>query len=226
MKTPAFIENLVSKKILVCLTCDTGHCAWDEFFCPACWKSLGRSFNGRAHLPEFLAGVPLYAAGTYENVWGRWLRILKTQPKDYMPQGFSDFLGQLAQYWAPELQSLNVDAVVYLPGHPLRVFFESQVSRHIAERLAQALRLPVLSEVLIYPGRAWLKLPHKFMGRRLREERLAKEGFRLARLSLRGLRLLVVDDICTTGTSLKSARQVLEENGAEVAAFFVLARVP
>jgi predicted amidophosphoribosyltransferase len=134
----------------------------------------------------------------------------------------------LVLHWSAELRDWAADAVVWVPGHPLRSRLECDLARFTGEEIAADLRLPTAPSVLERPIRGWR---HFWQAQkdRLRSERLhaARGLFRARRAGWpRGTRLLLVDDVTTTGGSLRACREALEDLGFEVAGAFVLAEVP
>lgn len=111
------------------------------------------------------------------------------------------------------------DALVPVPLHPVRLrergFNQSDV---LAEAVARRARRPLLR--LLERTRAtraqWR------LGRGAREGNLAGAFRALARLD--GRRVLLIDDVCTTGETLEGCARVLKAAGAARVAAFVLAR--
>lgn len=111
------------------------------------------------------------------------------------------------------------DALVPVPLHPRR---QSQrgfnQARLLADGLSQATGIPVL-ELL---RRLRNTRPQWTLGR---EERLRNlRGVFAALSAARGKRLLLIDDVCTTGASLESCAQVLLESGTAWVGGYAFAR--
>jgi predicted amidophosphoribosyltransferase len=109
---------------------------------------------------------------------------------------------------------------VHVPSHPLRRL------RH--GRSAAAGLADVVAEVLDRPrGRALGRRGLRRQTGRTRPQRLQlpRRSFRSA-AEVRGRRLLIVDDVTTTGATLRRAAEVLGEAGAEVVYCAALARTP
>jgi predicted amidophosphoribosyltransferase len=114
------------------------------------------------------------------------------------------------------------DLVVPVPPDPLRWSVRRRAPRRLARAVARALALPVAPRALrkTHPTR-----PQTSAAGAARRAALA--GAFSARTSqVRGRSLLLVDDVATTGSTLREAARALAEAGAERVAGLVLARRP
>ena len=178
-----------------------------------------------AHTPP-----PLWActaALDYEPPWagliGRW--------KFHEQAALASFLAArlLAHSSVRDLLS-QVDAIIPIPPSSARL---RQRGYHHTLMLARALCAQVECPPPIWP-QALLRLPGKdelSQAKRKRSERLAqmKNAFLPAPATaplLRGARILLLDDVMTTGATLYSAAQVLQQAGAEQVCAAVVARTP
>ena len=167
------------------------------------------------------------AALDYEQPWagliGRW--------KFYEHPALSAFLAErlLAHSRVADLLP-QVDAIIPIPPSSARL---RQRGYHHTLLLARALCLQIEKPLPIW-HEALLRLPSKdelSQAKRKRSERLAqmKGAFMVAPEylpQLRGARILLLDDVMTTGATLYSAAQTLQQAGVAEVYAAVLARTP
>jgi ComF family protein len=151
-------------------------------------------------------------------------------PLDAVVQAFKfrrlDYLGRhLAAALAAEIGPRvdEIDRVVPIPLHWRRRLARGyNQAERIARPLAVLLRLPFAAALA--RGRA--TPPQSLLGR---EERLAnlRQAFRVPRPEeVRELRILLVDDVATTGATLDAAARALKKAGAAAVTALVAGRTP
>ena len=132
--------------------------------------------------------------------------------------------GQLAATHHQELADLKFDGLVVVPQ-----FWSHRVTRThhsaetIAEVLAERLRLPFHRRLLRKPKRTpdQSSLPRTARLKNLDKAFTVRRGTKL-----KGQRVLLVDDILTTGTTANECSRVLRAAGAEFVGVAVIAVVP
>lgn len=175
--------------------------------CPGCGRGGWRDFCGacRRRLPPLppleAAGVPLRAAGTWDGPMRHAVAAMKFQ-------GVLSLADPVARLMARAAAGVRVDAVVEVPPDAARL---RRRGYHVPALLAG--RVAVLLGV---PHRPLLRtdgvLPtQRGLGREERLENLA--GVFLAS-RCDGLALLLVDDVVTTGATLREASAALRRAGA------------
>ncbi len=129
----------------------------------------------------------------------------------------------LMQHRQGELQAVNADVVVPIPQS-----WPQRLSRHfnpawiVAEELAKGLRRPCLTDVLLRSRRT---RPQKRVSVSQRFENQAK-SFKLRTTEhIAGKRVLIVDDVLTTGATISEAAKTLKAAGAISVHAAVVARV-
>jgi ComF family protein len=132
-------------------------------------------------------------------------------------------LGKLmSQGWASLTPSdLSFDAIVPVPLHPTR---QRQRGYNQASLLAievgAHLKLPVIQDVLV---RTKATAPQVDLGVQERRANV-QDAFRCTGNSLSGKRVMLLDDVCTTGSTLESACASLLEAGTLSVWAYTLAR--
>jgi ComF family protein len=136
---------------------------------------------------------------------------------------FEPFLGGLlARQAAPVLAAEGWDLLVPVPLHPVK-FREREFNQ--AERLAR--RLAGASGVALEPRALRRVRPTRTQTLLSREERAAnvRHAFRPnARVGLRGRRVVLVDDVFTTGATTSACARALREAGAAAVCVWTVAR--
>jgi len=183
--------------------------AEDAPFCLACGLPI-------APAPGELAGVPIVVAGTYAPPLARAIARMKFE-------GRPDFVAPLATLLAPSARRLGLgpnDAWVPVPLHRSRLAERGYnqaalLARALAHATGAAFAPRVLERLRATDQQARLT----------REERLVNvEGsFRARRPWTRG-RVVLVDDVLTTGATAKGCIDALKSRGSEVIAVVALAR--
>ena len=177
--------------------------------CPSCWKNLAAWPLPAVvpHLGEAPDFEPL-AAFAYEG----WLRELVHAWKF---DGRSALTRPLARQMALRLQSLGAgsyDAVVALPPNPASLRERGfDAGGDLAAAAAKALSLPLLRPLVQL--RARQRQSGLKRGARL-QNALGLYAAKDPRRALQGRRLLIIDDLLSTGATAQAAAAALLEAGA------------
>lgn len=169
----------------------------------------------REHPPGF---DRLLALWSYEPPLHGVIQGLKFGRLDYLGRHLAE---AIAETLGEELAGF--DAVVAVPLHWRRRLARGyNQAERIARPLADFLGLPLLAGL----ARRRATPPQSRLGR---EERLANlhRAFRVPRSGrVRGLRLLLVDDVATTGATLDAAASTLKAAGAAAVTALTVGRTP
>lgn len=116
----------------------------------------------------------------------------------------------------------SIDVVVPMPHHWLdRILSRSEASTTIANHLGRLLKVPLDSHILAKRQRTQKQ---QSLSPSARRENL-KTAFTVSSgVDLKGTKVLLVDDVFTTGTTCQRAARALLKSGAEVVNVAVLAR--
>ncbi len=133
------------------------------------------------------------------------------------------FATRLAELVARQPQAFAADVVVPVPLHPSRLRERGHNQAElIARPLARRLRLPLRSYLLVRtkPRPEKLKLTRQERWRTVRGAYAIREGTRVDKL-----RVLLVDDVFTTGATLDACARALRKAGAASVVGLTVARV-
>ncbi|MFO0758598.1 MAG: ComF family protein [Byssovorax sp.] len=177
-------------------------------FCAACASSVLDDTEGD--------GTSI-AAGLYGGALGTAIRRLKYGSRPDLGRP----LGHLALRAARQA-GLTVDLVVPVPLHPDRLVERgyNQASL-IAAVVSRGLGVPMAARAL---HRVHATAPQALLGRQARLDNLAGAFAAREASRLRGRRVLVVDDVATTGATLGACREAMMCAGAASVIGLVLAR--
>ncbi len=132
-------------------------------------------------------------------------------------------LGKLmAEGWAILApQDLDIDAIVPVPLHPKRQRQRGyNQAALLARELGVCLERPVVEGVLIRTRPTAPQVELNVQERRAN----VRDAFLCTGSTFSGLRVLLVDDVCTSGSTLESASSALREAGASSVWAYTLAR--
>ncbi len=137
-----------------------------------------------------------------------------------------DFLkwmaGEMARIYQQELADLEFELVIPIPLHWKRLLSRGyNQSQLLARSLAKKINLPLACSVLV---RTKNTPPQVGLSRNQREKNL-KKAFLVKKPSLvEGKKLLLIDDVITTGATIEEASKTLKRAGAELVGVLAFAR--
>ena len=179
----------------------------DVALCTGCRAALAP----RPYSRTLASGLEVYAGLAFEGVPARVLRALKEE-------GRTGLTRSLAPALRAAVAAAQPGSVIAVPVPASRAAMRRRGYR-VVDLIAQRAGLPV--ERLLVASRA--SADQRALGRDARRRNVA--GTMRAR-DAAGRRILVVDDVVTTGATLDEAVQVLRDAGAEVIGAAAVAAVP
>ncbi len=195
---------------LCCEKCRNKFRYLGDNFCLRCGKGLSKEESEycqdcRKYKHMFVRGRSLYR---YESVAASIFRFKYKGRQEY-----ADFYAeQLFRYLGRDLLSMKPDGIVPVPLHKSRLRERGyNQAALLGKALAERLELNFLDDVVV---RSKKTVPQKQLNRIERQNNL-KKAFKLSGNSVELKRLLVVDDIYTTGSTVDALAEVLLSGGAK-----------
>ena len=225
-----------------CTTCDVA--LSDDpvpFFCRSCWDGIqplcgpfcpgcGRPFASSYALqysPDHVCGACRSDPPAYTRAWSLYLyasplqeavRLFKYNKK----VALADALGALMNRAMIEHAHIDMDVIIPVPLHPARLRTrEYNQSLLLADRVSRARHIPLSYENLI---RTRETAPQTELSRAVRLKNL-RRAFAVRRPEdVAGKRVLLIDDVFTTGTTVNECAKTLRKAGAAEVYVCTLAR--
>jgi len=187
-------------------------------FCRPCWRSI-RPIAGPIcpHCGRPLASpLALVHSPTHEGVLDQAIRLFKYRGRTALARPLAD----LALAWIDRIPV--ADIVIPVPLHPSRLRErEFNQSLLLADRIAQHLELPLSFHDLqrIRPTRPQTELDRQERARNVQRAFAVRPA-----ADLNGRRVLLVDDVLTTGATVEACAVALRKAGAEAVSVLTVAR--
>jgi len=223
----------------VCQICGTQRATPTEgYVCSRCWTQVrfirppfcercGLPFEGELTTPFECANcreMELYFSSARSAVaaWGMVLEIIHRY-KYQRALWFENFLaGLLIREAGPALRAAQWDLIVPVPLHPAkRREREFNQAERLAARLGSATEIPVQARLL---QRAFPTLTQTLLTREQRAANVRRAFTVRGRCRLNGERIVLVDDVFTTGATTSACARVLRAAGAGDVCVWTVAR--
>lgn len=207
----------------VCRACQQNVC----LIVPPCCERCGLPFPGditTAFECSNCCGLDLHFRWARASaVANDFLRNVIHRYKYNRELWFEPFLADLLVRQAPPaLRDEKLAGIVPVPLHPVKQRErEFNQAERLAKPLAHALGIPVLTDLVkrVQPTRTQTQLD-----KHARADNVRRAIAPVKPKSLHGQRLLVLDDVLTTGATTSAVARVLSENGAGDVLVWTLAR--
>ena len=189
----------------VCMGCGSAAGFGRDWLCEDCRVTLARLWEGASPLPE----VPEVEGATFCYRYAGPVKGLVTKLKY---SGMYRLAEPMAEDMVRAYRALlptGADLVTFVPMHPRRKRRRGYNHAELLARgVAEGVGLPC-GDVLVRTKNV------RQQARLSRQERLRNlEGVIACRGDVAGRRVLLVDDICTTGATLRACARALKQNGA------------
>ncbi len=173
--------------------------------CPRCGHVLGVRQPCDCTV-ELIPLRGLFALSLYEGAWRRMLHRFKFEGRRGLARPLGHWLGRMVA----EQTAWEPDLVVPVPLHRRRLAERGYDQASLLARFtAQALRISLFP--LLVKSRA--APPQSSLSFRQRKENVSGAFSYRARSRIAGKRVLLVDDIYSTGATMQEAAKVLHEQG-------------
>ena len=206
-----------------CLVCDNYIGKSGELICPDCWNridTLDYPFcaNCEEPLPDTLKcsncdsphTLPIIALGQFTDPLGEIVRQFKY--RKYISLG-KPLAERLVNSHSQILEKTDIDVIIPIPLHSYRQkwrgFNQAEV---LADIIGKRLEIPIDTNSL-------KKVKHNKYQKSLDPDGRAKNVrhvYRAVEGDIKGKKVLLIDDVITTGATLREAQQVLTAVGAIV----------
>jgi len=197
-----------------CPLCGRGSGDGEAGICPGCWEEIREAFRGEASKTTW--GGVLFVLAEFEDKVREAIHLMKYGHRPSIGRAFGRYLGQAL---SADPRFRDVDIVVPVPLHWRRKRERGyNQSQRIATGVGEILGIPVemsLKRTRNTPSQTGLDV-------REREENV-RNAFRALR-KFAGEKVLLVDDVLTTGATASECAKALREAGAEEVVVAVVAR--
>jgi len=216
---------LVSERGALCPTCNLNLPWMQGPFCAVCGESMTKDIGVCGRCTD---DSPAYRGGRsalrYEGIVRTVLLAWKYEGVRYyeplVRRWMSSFVAQL-----PDRRYASIDAIVPVPLHPRRLHWRGfNQATVLGQAVAYEWGLPVWQGALL---RTKFTPPQQRSSGKVMRSRNLEGAFLVPdRELVRGRRLVLIDDVATSGSTLQACALALKKSGAQSVTFLTLARQP
>jgi competence protein ComFC len=201
--------------IPVCDRCWTRAVQFDFPFCADCREVLEKNSTCPECRGEF--SLPIYALGHFAEPLKEIIHKFKYHGYKKLDD---DLAGRLLGLYAEKMKLLALDAIMPIPLHSYREknrgFNQAAI---LSDIIGKGLSVRIDHESLVKIKRT---RDQTQLNPQQREENI-KGAFKVMGGALKDNRIMIVDDVITTGATIREAHRILREAGANVVAYCVTA---
>jgi len=221
-KTCPICEEILERNQEICEKCERSLCYVREPKCKKCGKPFEPKESGseireycadcikRTHTYEFGMAVFQYSSGLRESIY---------RFKYHNQRTYAGFYGKAMARYAKQIRELGIQVLIPVPISRKRKTARGYNQAELmAQALGKELNLPVDSYSLV---REKNTLPQKELNEQERRNNL-KNAFKIAENVIKYKKVLLVDDIYTTGSTIDACSAVLKQAGVEKVYFISL----
>jgi predicted amidophosphoribosyltransferase len=194
--------------------------------CRNCLRRIGNSILPRSVRFNLAGNLKVASMTNYTESMKEFIYLCKSAPFNGFMPPHKTLLKELCAHWSTEFSDAKIDAVVPIPGHPFRTIIESDLTWHIArficKGLGKAEPMSLLKRKYFINGKVYKS--QKDLDKWDRAQ-MIKEQYYLPANGPENMRLLLVDDVCTTGSTLRHCKELLESKGHKIVSSIVLSKV-
>ncbi|MDY5577983.1 MAG: ComF family protein [Lachnospiraceae bacterium] len=223
-KTCPVCGEVLGKNEEICETCRKKLLYVQE---PKC-KKCGKPFDGRdedAQYREYcrdcMKGKHIYDTGMAVFQYNEEIKESIYRFKYHNQRTYADFYGKaMAEKYGEAIKEMGIEVLIPVPiSEKKRVKRGYNQAELIADVLGECLSIPVQKEKLM---RIRDTVPQKELSYEERRNNL-KSAFKIRKNIVEYKKVLVVDDIYTTGSTIDACAKALKEAGAKQVCFISLA---
>lgn len=207
------IDNTQSK---VCPECAEVFHVIKDHYCMKCGKPVGET---EEYCGECRSRDRSFRQGRSVFLYNTQMKQSLLRYKYYGSREYGKYYAEcICRYLGRDIQNWNPDVIVPVPIHRRKQRMRGfNQAADLAEYTGEILHIPVAEDIIrkIKETRSQKKLDAKERKKNL------KNAFR-AVAEVRGLRILVMDDVYTTGSTVEAMTECLLEAGAESVYFVTL----
>ncbi len=194
--------------------------------CKNCLQQLQGSLLPRSLSYEIDFSLEVFAMSHYSPKMKDFIYSCKSAAFNGLMPSQKNLIKELCAFWSQELKTKNIDAFVPIPAHPIRSILQSDlawfIARYLSRELSKGEPLSVLKRKFFVSNH--LYSAQKNLNRALRKEKI-KEQYYVPVSKAAKMRICLVDDVCTTGSTLSLCKNLLEKAGHHVESAIVLSKV-